>query len=127
MKRQFLRFALVGTVATMTTYSVLIVGVENLHMNAVTASIAGYMLGMIVNYVLNYRYTFSSVQRHHVVLPRFVLVMVMGMLINAGVMYSGINWLGIHYMLAQLAAVAVVFMLSFTANRLWTFTTQKVN
>ena len=121
MKRQFLRFALVGTVATMTTYSVLIVGVENLHMNAVTASIAGYMLGMIVNYILNYRYTFSSEQQHQVVLPKFVLVMVIGMLINAGVMFIGIDWLGIHYMLAQLAAVAVVFMLSFTANRMWTF------
>ena len=121
MKNQFLRFALVGTAATATTYAVLIVGVEGLHINAVTASVAGYMLGIVVNYILNYRYTFGSDQHHHVVIPKFLTVMTVGMFINAVVMYAAINWLGLHYLLAQLTAVAVVLMWSFTANRLWTF------
>lgn len=99
----------------------MLVGVEGLHINAVTASVAGYLPGLVVNYVLNYRYTFGSDQHHQVVIPRFLAVMTAGMLINAAVMYAGINWLGIHYMLAQLAAVAVVLTLSFTANRLWAF------
>lgn len=90
-------------------------------MNAVTASVVGYAMGIAVNYILNYRYTFGSDQHHHVVIPKFLTVMMVGMFINAAVMYASINWLGFHYMLAQLAAVAVVFMLSFTANRLWTF------
>ena len=121
LKNQFLRFALAGTAATITTYAVLIVGVEGLHINAVTASVAGYMAGIVVNYLLNYRYTFGSDQHHHVVIPRFLTVMLGGMFINAAVMYAGINWLGFHYLLAQLAAVAVVLMLSFTANRRWSF------
>lgn len=121
MKTQFLRFAQVGVVATVTTYAVLIVGVEGLHTNAVAASAAGYVAGVVVNYILNYWYTFGSDQRHQVVIPKFLAVMAGGMLINAAVMYSGINWLGMHYVLAQLAAVAVVFMWSFTANRLWAF------
>lgn len=121
MKNQFLRFALVGIAATITTYAVLIIGVEGLHVNAVMASVVGYALGLVVNYILNYRYTFGSEQQHHVVIPKFLTVMVIGMFINASVMYAGINWFGFHYMLAQLAAVAVVLMLSFTANRLWAF------
>jgi len=121
LKNQFLRFVLVGTTATITTYAVLIVGVEGLHVNAIAASVVGYVLGIMVNYILNYRFTFGSDQRHHVVIPKFLTVMVIGMFINAAVMYMGINWLGFHYMLAQLAAVAVVLMLSFTANRLWAF------
>ena len=121
MKNQFFRFALVGAAATITTYVVLIVGVEALHINAVPASVAGYALGIVVNYSLNSRYTFDSDQHHRIVLPKFLAVMVVGMLINAAVMYTGIHWLGFHYMLAQLAAVAVVLMLSFTANRLWAF------
>jgi putative flippase GtrA len=121
LKNQFLRFTLVGTVATVTTYAVLIVGVEGLHINAVMASVAGYVLGIVVNYILNYRYTFGSDQRHHVVIPKFLAVMVVGMFMNAAVMFAGINWLDLHYMLAQLVAVAVVLMLSFTANRLWAF------
>lgn len=121
LKNQFLRFALVGAAATVTTYVVLIAGVEGLGINAVTASAVGYTMGIAVNYILNYRYTFGSDQHHHVVLPKFLVVMVTGMFINAAVMYTGINWFGMHYMLAQLLAVAIVFMLSFTANRLWAF------
>ena len=121
MKNQFLRFVLVRTAATITTYAVLIVGVEGLHIDAIAASVVGYVLGIMVNYILNYRFTFGSGQRHHVVIPKFLTVMVIGMFINAAVMYMGINWLGFHYMLAQLAAVGVVLMLSFTANRLWAF------
>lgn len=121
MKNQFLRFALVGVSATITTYIVLVVGVEIFHINAVIASVVGYAMGIVVNYALNYRYTFRSDQLHHVVLPRFLLVMVLGMFFNAVIMYSGISWLGTNYMLAQLYAVAIVFMLSFTVNRLWTF------
>ena len=121
LKNQFLRFVLVGTAATLTTYAVLIVGVEFLHVNAITASVIGYALGIVVNYILNYRFTFGSDQRHHVVIPKFLTVMIVGMFINAAVMFLGINWLGFHYMLAQLAAVGVVLLLSFTANRLWAF------
>ena len=90
-------------------------------MDAVTASVVGYALGIVVNYLLNYRFTFGCDEQHHVVIPKFLTVMVVGMFINAAVMYTGINWLGFHYMLAQLAAVAVVLLLSFTANRLWAF------
>jgi putative flippase GtrA len=121
MKNQFLKFALVGATATITTYFVLIVSVEFFGINAVPASIVGYALGVTVNYILNYRFTFSSDQHHHIVLPKFLTVMVVGMIINAAVMYAGINWFGMHYMLAQLLAVAMVFILSFTANRFWTF------
>jgi putative flippase GtrA len=121
LKNQFLRFALVGSAATITTYAILIVGVEGLHINAVAASVTGYLLGIGVNYFLNYRYTFGSDQHHHVVIPKFLAVMMVGMFINAAVMYTGTNWLGFHYMLAQLAAVVVVLMLSFTANRFWAF------
>jgi putative flippase GtrA len=121
LKNQFLRFALVGTAATITTYAILIVGVEGLHINAVAASVTGYLLGIGVNYFLNYRYTFGSDQHHHVVIPKFLAVMMVGMFINAAVMYTGTNWLGFHYMLAQLAAVVIVLMLSFTANRFWAF------
>jgi putative flippase GtrA len=121
LKNQFLRFALVGSAATITTYAILIIGVEGLHINAVAASVTGYLLGIGVNYFLNYRYTFGSDQHHHVVIPKFLAVMMVGMFINAAVMYTGTNWLGFHYMLAQLAAVVIVLMLSFTANRFWAF------
>ena len=107
--------------ATVTTYVVLIAGVELFRINPVVSSVIGYALGTAVNYALNYRFTFASENKHQVVIPRFLAVMTVGMLMNAGIMWLGINLLGVHYLLAQLVAVAMVLLWSYSANRLWTF------
>ena len=49
LKNQVLRFALVRSTATVTTYMALIVAVEGLHINAVTTSVAGYIPGIVAN------------------------------------------------------------------------------
>ena len=127
LKNQFLRFALVGTVSTFTTYSILVIGVEGFHVNAITASAAGYVLGSVVNYLLNYLYTFKSDQYHHILIPKFFIVMVVGMFINVAIMHASMDWLGLHYMVAQLVAIMVVLLWSFTASRLWTFANSQMN
>lgn len=121
MSKQFLKFALVGLTSTITTYAVLITAVEGFGANAVGASIVGYALGIVVNYLLNYRYTFGSNKKHSIAVPKFLVVMGIGMILNAGIMFAGVNGLAMHYMLAQLAAVALVLLWSFTVNRFWTF------
>lgn len=121
MHKQFMKFALVGAVATLTTYAVLILLVEVFHQGAVLSSLAGYLLGAWANYLLNYHFTFDSDQRHVVVLPKFLTVMAVGFLFNAIVMYAAIHLLSLQYLLAQLIAVSVVLVWSFTINRLWAF------
>lgn len=121
MKKQFLKFSLVGTAATLTTCAVLIFLVEGWNWGAVLASIAAYLVGAGVNYLLNYHFTFSSMQLHRVAIPRFLAVMAVGLVLNAGIMYYAVNRLDIHYLLAQLMAVAFVLVWSFTLNRLWAF------
>ena len=120
-RRQFLNFVLVGLAATLTTYVVLIILVEFYAQGAVFASIIGYLAGAGVNYILNYRFTFNSAQPHQVAIPRFISVMAIGAILNATIMYLAIHWLSMHYLLAQLIAVAVVLVWSFTLNRLWSF------
>jgi putative flippase GtrA len=121
-KSKFLRFALVGATATLTTYLVLILLVEIWHMNVIVASVLGYIAGIAVNYKLNYGFTFRSERQHRIVIPKFIFVALIGLLLNTGLMFVAVNWVGIHYVLAQLAAVAVVLIWSFTINRLWVFT-----
>jgi putative flippase GtrA len=121
LAKQFLSFVSVGVVSTFVTIGVLIVCVEFFGLEAVKASILGYILGGVINYTLNYRYTFLSTGRHWVSAPRFGLVTVMGLLLNALIMHAGVNWLEIHYLLTQIMAVVIILVFSFSANRLWTF------
>lgn len=106
----------------MSTYIVLIFLVEMWQTDVIAASVTGYIVGIVVNYALNYGFTFRSEQRHIILAPKFLIVMVIGLLLNTGVMWTGVNWLGIHYVLAQLVGVTIVLTWSFTANRLWVFT-----
>lgn len=119
---QMVKFALVGLAATLSTYLILIISVEFWKVNVILASVAGYIVGIIVNYVLNYGFTFQSKQHHRIIVPKFLVVMIIGLILNICIMFVSINWIGVHYVLAQLIAVAVVLMWSFSANRLWVFT-----
>ncbi len=113
---------MVGATATFTTYLILIFLVEIGRMNVIGASVLGYVAGIAVNYKLNYGFTFRSERQHRIVIPKFIFVALVGLLLNTGLMFVGVNWFGVHYILAQLAAVAVVLVWSFTINRLWVFT-----
>lgn len=121
MRSRFYRFVLAGAGATLTTYAVLVIGVELLRLSPVLASIIGYALGIVVNYTLNYRYTFAARGRHATVFPKFLAVMLVGMLVNAAIMAVCVNLAGLHYLVAQLIAISVVLAWSYTANRRWTF------
>jgi putative flippase GtrA len=113
----------VGIISTITTYAVLIIGVELMRVPVIPSSIVGYALGIVVNYVLNYTFTFMASEKHSIVFPRFMVVMSIGMATNAAVMYICNSVFGIHYLIAQTIAVGVVVAWSYTANRVWTFGT----
>jgi len=118
---RFLRFAGVGVVGTIAHYLVLVLGVEALGVGPLVASCAGFTVGALVNYGLNYRYTFRSDRRHREALPRFYLVAVAGFFINGLIMLVLAEKLGLQYLLAQVVATGVVLVWGFGANSVWTF------
>jgi putative flippase GtrA len=118
---RIVRFFGAGCGSALAHYSVLISLVQALGVNPVAASVAGALVGGIVNYVLNYRFTFRSENSHLTSGPRFVIAALVGMTLNALFMWTGVEWLGMHYLLAQLLTTGLVFLWSYNASRLWTF------
>jgi putative flippase GtrA len=118
---QFLRYAAAGAAGTAVQYAVLVVLVQAAGVGAVTASTLGAISGALVNYRLNHRYTFDSDKAHARALPRFALVAIAGIAVNAAVVAMMIAWVTPYYLLAQLAATAVVLLFGFVVNRAWTF------
>jgi putative flippase GtrA len=121
MTPQFLRYAGAGAVGTACHYLVLIVLVQFVRIDAVVASTAGAVVGALVNYALNHRYTFASDRAHHRALPRFVLVAAAGIALNALVMGAVLALAGPHYLVAQVVATGAVLVAGYLANRAWTF------
>jgi putative flippase GtrA len=119
--RQFIRYAGSGAVGTATQYAALFALVHARWAEPIAASTVGAMAGALVNYGLNYRYTFASAHPHRHALPRFAAIALMGLFVNAAVMAAVLAIGGPHYLLAQVVATGVVLFVGYHANRQWTF------
>ena len=117
---RFLLYALVGAVGTLAHYGVLITAVSLRWLDPVAASVTGAVVGAMVNYFLNVRYTFRSAS-NGAAMAKFAITAALGAVLNGLLMKLQIDAFGIHYLVAQLLATAVVLVLTYAINLLWTF------
>jgi putative flippase GtrA len=118
---QFLSFAWVGAIATVAQYVILIGLVQFADARPAIASGLGYAAGATVNYLLNYHYTFASNRTHLQAVMKFMIVALIGLVVNSLIVAVATERLGLFYLLAQVIATGVVLLWNFTANRFWTF------
>ena len=119
--KQFLRFTGVGAIGTTGHYITLVLLVEAMNIDAILASLAGFVVGALINYQLNRTYTFRSDVSHSIALPKFFAIAATGALLNTSIMSLSIHQFRLHYFLSQLLATAIVLVWGFLGNRLWTF------
>lgn len=118
---QFTTFFGVGLVAAVVHYAILIGLVELAASPAVPATLAGYVLGGIVSYVLNRRHTYRSDRPHAEAGWRFALVAFVGFLLTGLIMHGLVDRLGTPYLPAQLVTTGIVLVWSFFAHKLFSF------
>ena len=121
LPRQFLQFAAVGLCGTAVHYATLWAGVEWLGTTAVVASATGYVLGSIVNYLLNYFFTFDSKKSHVEAASKYYAVIGVGWCINTGLMALFVNVLQLNYWLAQIITTGIGLVWNFLGSRFWAF------
>lgn len=119
--KQFLFFTAIGGIGTAGQYITLVALVEGGIASALPASVVGFIVGAVINYFLNYRFTFKSNKSHKEAMSKFFIVAAIGAMINTALMYVGLNLLQVYYLLAQIVATGIVLLWNFTANKLWTF------
>lgn len=117
----FVHYTLIGGFATATHFAVLVVLVEQFGLPVVWSTTIGAACGASVAYLANRRFTFSGATRHRLVLPRFLIVAVLGAAANGLIVWFGTGALRWHYLTAQAVATAAALALTFRLNRDWTF------
>jgi putative flippase GtrA len=118
---KFVRFVGVGAIATAIQYVILIVLMQVGIASATIASGAGFVLSGIANYFMNYHFTFGSRRAHTEAASRFMLVAVVGLILNTVVMAVGTKMLPVHYLVVQVLATGIVLLWNFLGNHLWSF------
>jgi putative flippase GtrA len=117
----FSSFLVVGAICTTLQYAILVVLVQTTGANATLASTIGFAASTVLNYALNYRFTYRATTPHATSFPRFIAVALAGLALNATIVYAGTEVAGVHYLLAQLAATGAVLFWNFFVNLKWSF------
>lgn len=121
MSQQFMRFLLVGGTATAIHYAVLWLGHEQLGVDALWATSAGFVISALFNFLASYHFTFKSKQKLGVAALRFTVTSLIGLALNS-MLFGGLHGpLGLHYMVAQVLATGVVLGWNFMAGKHFSF------
>lgn len=117
---QFMKFGVVGVIAFVIDYGLLALLTELFGINYLVSATISFTASVVFNYVASMRYVFThkegmSRRREFVI---FVVLSVIGLLINNGCMWAGVELLGVHYLLTKIVATAIVVI--------WNFVTRKI-
>jgi putative flippase GtrA len=120
MVRHFLRYALVGALATAAHYALLAAIVELLHWPAWLGSGLGAVVGAQVAFFGNRGFTFAHRGEVAPAWAKFMGTALAGALLGMLIVGAGVAQ-GLHYLFAQVLATLASLVLTFAINRAWTF------
>ncbi|CAG7646727.1 GtrA family protein [Paenibacillus allorhizosphaerae] len=121
MIRLMVKYGVVGVLGTVLHFASLYALVEWLGLRAVLASAFGFLLVLLVSYVLNRRWTFQSTPSGWGPLLKYCIVSVTGLGLNVALMYVSVDLLHWHYLIGQCTVVVAVPLSNFILNYYWTF------
>lgn len=119
--RRLITFLMVGGLATVCQYIILIGLVEFAIFGPVIASGIGAFFGAVLNYILNKLATFKSIAEHKVTAPRFIVVATIAIALNAFLMALFTKTFNLNYLPAQIITTGLIVLFTYNANRIWTF------
>lgn len=118
---QFLKFGIVGVSNTLLALAVYTLLLKVFGVWYVAASGIGFIVGAVNGFLLNRRWTFNDHVGDALTPVRWAIVQGAGLALNLGLVYVFVDDVGLDKLVGQLPATAVVTVLTFLANRAWTF------
>ena len=117
---QLMKFGVVGFIAFLIDYGLLAFCTEILHINYLVSATIGFTVSVVFNYLASMRYVFThkeemSRRREFII---FVVLSVIGLVINNVILWAGVELLHVHYLIVKIFATAVVMA--------WNFVTRKI-
>lgn len=115
-----MKFGVVGVIAFCIDYGLLAFLTEVFGINYLVSATISFTVSVIFNYIASMRYVFThkeslSKRKEFII---FVILSVIGLIINNACMWAGVELFGIHYLITKIGATAVVMV--------WNFVTRKI-
>jgi putative flippase GtrA len=122
---QFVKFGIVGVSNTLISFAVYTLLLKAFGVWYVAASGIGFAVGAVNGFLWNRAWTFRGHVGDALTPVRWFVVQSCGLLVNLGLVYLFVDGVGLGELTGQAATIAIVTVLTFFANRAWTFKGQE--
>lgn len=124
--RQLLAYVFAGGLTAVAHYGVLVGLVEFGHVDPVPATLAGFIVGAVVSYLLNRWMTFDATRSHAQATWRFALIAAGGFVLTWVLMHLFVARFGLPYLPMQLVTTGFVMVFSFLGHKFFSFADRAV-
>jgi len=121
---EFMRYCLAGGIAFLCDYTMLFVLIEFAGIHYLISSIAGFIAGLLANYILSKRWVFKgSRAKGFGSFFTFSVIGVIGLGVTEVCMWLGVDVLELKYMVVKLFVTGVVLLWNYSARKVFVFST----
>lgn len=117
---QIMKFTIVGGLSFIVDAGILYLLTRFLNIYYLLSSLLSFVIALIFNYILSMKYVFINKKeigrsKEFII---FVVLSVIGLLINELIMWIGVDFAKIHYMLTKIIATAIVMIWNFVSKKM---------
>jgi putative flippase GtrA len=113
------RYFVVGCIAASVQLMALMMFVELLGVPKIPASVGAFLIAVTLNYAMQRKFTFDSNVDHVKAAPRFIAIGTAAAFANTLIFSYLVTVM--HYMIAQIVTLLVVFVINYELNKRITF------
>ena len=118
---QILKFGVVGGLAFIIDYGILIFLTEVFHINYLISTTISFIVSVIFNYIMSIFWVFDVDENKNrtTVFSVFINLSVIGLLLNDLFMWVFVDGMSIHYLIAKIIATLLVMIYNFITRKLF--------
>ena len=117
---QIVKFAFVGVIAAIIDVGTLTLLKECLHIDVLISSAIAFCVSVVANYILSMAFVFKGKKQSKIKeFIIFVLLSVGGLCINQFIMWVGVEFIPVHYLVIKFSAMVLVPVYNFITRKIF--------
>jgi putative flippase GtrA len=120
MLKQIIKFGIVGVIAALVDVGVLVLLKELCDLQVLIASTISFCVSVVVNYLLSMKFVFKSKNQDKAKeFIIFVLLSIGGLILNQVILWIGVNFTSIYYLIVKFIAMVAVPVYNFVTRKIF--------
>ena len=118
--KQIIKFGIVGASAFLIDYSILYILTDFFGIYYLYSSIISFIVSVIFNYILSIKWVFDVSKKQTIKeFSTFILLSIIGLIINQVIMYIMVEKANIWYMFSKIVSTIIVMVYNFITRKIF--------